>query len=193
MRKKGRSIHDLMKLFSLPKTTIWYHIHKVKLTKSQKDLLRSQQGGGEKQKELRWMQAREQARKLLAGGNRELSIILAMLYWVEGHKKFSCSFTNSDGRMIAVYLFILRRVFLIQEESILPVVRIFSGMDRNKCLHYWSDITRVAKEDIIIRLNDGGSRGRTPYGICRIVLKKGNQTLKLIHSLIDQVFAETVR
>lgn len=193
MRKKGYSILYLMKLFSIPKTTVWYHIRRVKLTDAQKAVLRAQQGGGVKQREQRWLQAREQAKVFLSGENRELSIILAMLYWAEGHKKFSCSFTNSDGRMIAIYLFILRRVFLIQEDSLLPVIRVFSGMDKNKCLRYWSGVTKIAKERIVIRFNDGGTRGRTPYGICRIVLRKGNQTLKLVHSLIDQVFAETVR
>lgn len=193
MRKKGHSILDLMKMFSLPKTTVWYHTQSIKLTRIQKNILRSRQGGSAKYREIRWSQAKEDAKKLLCGKNRELGIVLAMLYWAEGHKRNSCAFTNSDGRMISIYLYILRNVFSVKDDSILPAVRIFSGMSRSQCLNYWANITRIPKSKIIVRFNDGGTRGRTPYGMCRIILRKGNQQLKLIHSLIDQVFLETVR
>ncbi|HEY4479040.1 MAG TPA: hypothetical protein VI981_01630 [Candidatus Paceibacterota bacterium] len=193
MRRKGHSIQDLMKLFSLSKSTVWHHIHSIPLTASQKKLLRSRQGGGAKYKELRWQQARIQAKELLSGPYRELVIIVAMLYWAEGHKQRDCHFTNSDGRMVTMYLFVLRRVFLIKNDAIHPILRIFTGMDEMECLIYWSQATGIPKEKFAVLLNDGGIRGRTTHGICRIVVRKGTQTLKLIHSLIDQIFKEVIR
>lgn len=191
LRRKGHSIEELVSLLSIPKTSVWYHIRSVRLSPSQKSTLRSRQGGSAKLKELRWAEARQQASKLLSGIHRELLIILAMLYWAEGSKR-ACDFINSDGRMISLYLFILRKVLAIKNRDILPIVRIFSGMNENECLHYWSKVTNFPKDKFVVRLNDGGTRGRTRYGMCRISIRKSNRILKFIHSLINQVFDEVI-
>lgn len=114
-----------------------------------------------------------------------------MLYWAEGTKKV-CDFINSDGRMIKLYLGILREVLKISELNIKPTIRFFSNAEKKNCLNYWSKITGIPKHRFAVRMNDGGTRGRTEYGMCRISLTrgKGSETLKLIHSLIDQSYRE---
>jgi hypothetical protein len=189
LRKQGFSINELVERFSIPKTTIWHHIHNISLSKEQSALLRSRQGGGAIHKEKRWELSREYAKELLKSSDREMVIILVMLYWAEGSKG-SCNFVNSDGRMIQVYLKILRNVLDISEERIKPTMRIFSGMNEKECLDYWSKITKIPKKHFSIRFNDGGTRGKTRYGLCRITVKKGSNTLKLMHSLIDKIFEE---
>lgn len=93
--------------------------------------------------------------------------------------------------MIQTYLVVIRNVFNIPEIMIKPTMRIFSGMNKNECLRYWSQITKIPKNRFIVRINDGStSRGKTQYGMCRITIKKGHFTLKLIHSLIDQIYKE---
>lgn len=148
-------------------------------------MLKAKRGGSAKRFADAKKKAQERARELLQGADREKVVALAMLYWGEGHKK-SCEFINSDGSMIRIYLGILRNVFEVPEHAIKPTMRIFTGMDRVECLSYWSRITGIPKDNFTVRFNDGGTRGRTKYGLCRITVRKGSQNLKIILAIIDQ-------
>jgi len=192
LRKKGYSINEIVIKLSIPKTTVWYHVHNIRISPKYASILRSKRGGSTKRTEKNWGRAREYAKKLLRGPNREFLIAIAMLYWGEGSKKV-CEFINSDGTMIKLYLGILRKILNISEKSIKPTLRIFTGMDRVGCLNYWSRITKIPKHQFIIRLNDGGTRGRTKYGMCRITIRKGSNILKLMHSLIDKISEEIIK
>ncbi len=194
LRKKGYSINELVDALSIPKTTVWHHIHKVLLSPKYAMILESKRGGSAKRTQRKWLIAKENAHQLLCGSNREHVLILAMLYWAEGTKRV-CDFINSDGRMIKLYLGILRTVLKIPEINIKPTIRFFSNTEKEECLKYWSMVTGIAKNRFAIRMNDGGTRGRTKYGMCRISLikGKGSETLKLLHSLIDQSYESIVK
>ena len=192
LRRRGYSIRELVSIMSIPQTTVWHHVQKVKVLLKYVPILKAKQGGSAKLKERNWQKARDYARKLLGGPYRDLAIAIAMLYWGEGSKK-SCEFINSDGRIISVYLIILRKVLNIPEDAIKPTMRIFSGMNRRECLNYWSGIAKIPKDRFLVRFNDGGTRGKTKYGMCRITIRKGSNTLKLFHSLIDQVCTEIIQ
>ena len=191
LRRKGHSITELVEELSIPKTTVWHHIRDLKVPSKYITILRARQGGSAERKQRNLEKARKRAHELLSGPNRDLSIVIAMLYWAEGSKK-GCRFINSDGRMIKCYLTVLRNVFNIPEEFIEPTMRIYSGMNRKECLNYWSRITKIPKHKFIIRFNDGGTRGRTRYGMCRITVRKGGNASKLVQSLIDQISEEII-
>ncbi|MFA5776937.1 MAG: hypothetical protein WC906_00625 [Parcubacteria group bacterium] len=186
LRKIGYSIPELVKKLSIPKTTVWHHIHNVKVLPAYVSVLNSKRGGSAKRKQQNIELAKEKAINLLKNPERELYIAIAMLYWSEGSKKV-CEFINSDGKMIQVYLKILRDYLNISNDSIGITIRYFSGMDRDKCLKYWSKNTKISKRKFIIRFNDGGTGGRTKYGMCRVTIKRGHNILKLMHSLIDKI------
>lgn len=192
LRRKGFSINELVTKLSIPKTTVWHHIHNIKVSPKYILTLKGKRGGSAKRKQRNLEGARKYAQKLLQNSTRELSIIIAMLYWGEGSKK-RCEFINSDGKIIETYLIVLRNVFDVQEEFIKPTIRIYSGMNRKECLNYWSRITKIPRHKFIIRFNDGSTKGRTKYGMCRITVKKGGNVLKLIQSLIDQVFENIIK
>jgi len=192
LRRKGFSINELVTKMSIPKTTVWHHVHNIKVSPKYILTLKGKRGGSAKRKQRNLEEARRYAQKLLQSSTRELSIIVAMLYWGEGSKK-RCEFINSDGKIIETYLIVLRNVFNLQEEFIKPTIRIYSGMSRKQCLNYWSRITKIPEHKFIIRFNDGGTKGRTKYGMCRITVKKGGNILKLIQSLIDQVFENVIK
>jgi len=191
LRKRGFSINELVVKLAIPKTTVWHHIHTVRILPKYVPLLKSKQGGSAKRKEKNWERAKRYAQDLLHSPSRDFIIMLAMLYWGEGSKNV-CEFINSDGRVIESYLFILRNVLKIPEEIIKPTMRIFSGMDQKECLNYWSRITKIPQNRFTIRLNDGSTKGKAKYGMCRITIRKGANILKLIHSLIDQIFSELI-
>jgi biotin operon repressor len=192
LRKHGHSINELVEELQIPKTTVWHHVQGVRILSKYVASLKAKRGGSIKRKQNSIKLAKELAEKLLNGPDRELIIAFSMLYWGEGSKS-TCEFINSDGRIIQVYLKILRKVFKIDEDLIKPTIRIFTGMSEIKSLNYWSKITDISKRKFRVRLNDGGTRGKTKYGMCRITVCKGAKTLKLIHSLIDQIYKEIIK
>lgn len=191
LRKQGYSINELVEKFSIPKTTVWHHVHNIKIPEKYSIILRSKWGGSAKRKQNNLEKAKQYAQELLNSSYKEFLIVISMLYWGEGSKKV-CEFINSDGRMIEVYLIILREVLKIPEESIKPTMRIFSGMNEFESLDYWSKITKIKKNKFLIRFNDGGTKCKKKYGMCRITIKKGSNSLKLMHSLIDLIYKEVL-
>lgn len=189
LRQKGYSINELVLELKIPKTTIWHHIQKVEVLSQYLPALKSKRGGSKRRRETRLNEARVRASILLNGKDRELVTMFAMLYWVEGTKK-AFQFINSDGRMIALWLKVLRDIVKVPDNQVVPVMRIYTGMDEKICLDYWSKITQFSKSKFIIRLNDGGKSGKTKYGMCRIEVKKSSNLLKLVLSLIDQICIE---
>ena len=186
-RKSGYSIPDLVRIYKIPKTTVWHHVHSIALSSEQQKTLRSRQGGSVRRREVFLQEAVLKAKKLLDGESREFVLILSMLYWAEGSKKV-CEFINSDGKMIRLYLYVIRNIFKVKAESIKITVRIFTGMDENKCLIYWSEITKIDKRHFIVRLNDGGTKCNTQYGMCRVTIRKGHTFLKLIHAIKNIIY-----
>lgn len=190
-RKKGYSINELVIKFSIPKTTVWHHVHNIKIPKKYAIILKSKQGGSANRKQINLEKAKQCAQELLNSSSKEFLIVISMLYWGEGSKKV-CEFINSDGRMIQIYLVILRKILKIPEKSIKPTMRIFSGMNENECLNYWSKITKITKNNFLVRFNDGGIKCKTKYGMCRITIKKGSYILKIMHSLIELIYKEVL-
>jgi hypothetical protein len=193
LRTQGLSIGELMIKMQMPKTTIWHHVHELELSEESLKILKAKQGGSTRREQRNWEDAKERAANLLKGPHRDSVVALAMLYWAEGNKKKGCNFVNTDGNMIFTYLLILRKVLNIPEPSIMPTLRIFTGMDGPICLAHWSKITKIPADRFKVYLNDGGSRGRSPFGMCRITISKagkGGNILKLIHSVIRIFSAE---
>ncbi len=192
LRKQGYSINELVRFFSIPKSTVWHHIHAIRISPKHRAMWKSKQGGSTKRSEKKWLMARERARELISGSSRESAIALALLHWTEGSKR-TPEFINSDGEMIKIYLALLRSLLGVSQTDIKPTLRIFTGMNKNQCLIYWSKILRIPMENFVVRLNDGSTSGRTKYGMCRITVIKGGDVLKLIRSLIEQLPGEIPR
>lgn len=192
LRRKGYSINELVRDLSIPKTTVWHHIKKVVVDPQYVSLLKSKIGGSRKRREKNLKIAEDSAKKMLNSANREYLLALAMLYWAEGCKN-ACEFVNSDGRMVDLYVKIIVKIFDIPKERITPTIRIISNMDKKECLEYWSKITGLPKDKFFVRINDGNTKSSTKYGMCRINIKKGSNTLKLVNSLIQQFYDQLIK
>lgn len=191
LRKRGHSINELVTLFQMSKTTIWYHIRSVKIPPLYQERIRARQGGSKIRKERDLLEAGKQSQFLLQGKDRYASSLLAMIYWAEGNKK-SFVFTNTDPDMIKLFLHIIQKTFNISKDRIMITVRYFTGMNRSACLTHWAKATKLPKEVIKMYYNDGGNRGKSPFGICRVTIKKGGFTHKVIWSLIHQIQKEAL-
>lgn len=187
LRSIGHSVGEIHTITNKGTGTISRYIKGVIVSAKQLEALRARQGGSKIRKENNIRIANEQACNLLKGIDRENVIILSMLYWAEGHKNGGFEFTNSDGRMIQVYLKIIRSVLKIKDSHIYATVRVFTGMKESECLRFWSTTTNLPVSQIKVRMNDGGTSGRTKYGMCRIRVTKGHSFLKLMHALIDNI------
>ena len=108
LRKAGHSINELSALLSIPKTTVWHHVHNIKLTLDQQRRLDAKRGGSASRKAKNIEKAYIHAKSLLLEQDRELLTAVAMLYWAEGSKNV-CEFINSDGKMVRIYLKVLEK------------------------------------------------------------------------------------
>lgn len=193
LRRQGYSIHELMSKFSLPKTTVWHHVHKVKL--SQKTIARLRSAGGRTssaRKKQALEKAEKEALKIINGDAKYDISLFAMLYWAEGNNKNDFSFVNTNADMIRLVVHILNKHLGVKRNQLLITVRYFTGMNRNKCLEHWSKVTGVPKNNIRMYYNDGYHRGRTEFGMCRIGVKKSSYLFKLVRSLINVLIKEII-
>ncbi len=190
LRKRGLSINELVRELKMPKTTIWHHVHTIKVSGKYAQILESKKStGGINRKRRALERAWEEAIAIASGPHKYFSSLLAMLYWAEGNKN-DFTFTNTDPEMIKNYISILGKCFLIDTERLSVIIRYFTGMDKRKCLEYWSSVTKISPEKINMYYNDGGKRGRSPYGICRITVKKGGYLFKVVQFLIKIISKE---
>lgn len=190
LRRQGHSIEDLVKILSIPKTTIWHHIQDIKLRKKYILKLKANQGGSRLKKERDLIRAKNESLSLLNSEHKYLVSLLAMLYWSEGDNKNGFSFVNTNAEMISMFINILEKCFHVHKNQLLITVRYFTGMNRANCLRHWSKITKVSKKQINMYYNDGGKRGRTEFGMCRIGVRKSGYLFKVVRSLIVEVSKE---
>ena len=108
-----------------------------------------------------------------------------MLYWAEGSKQ-ECAFTNTDARMIVTFVTYLGDLFGLDMLRIHISIRTFEGMDYMACVAYWARVLKIPKKSITLCHNDLIGRGNSPYGLCRLRVKKGGYILKIINELVLQ-------
>lgn len=189
-RKNGASIHSLMIKYNMPKTSVWHHIKNIKLSKHHKSILRSNQGGSKIRKKEDLNKASVEARKLLKNVNilNVAPVILASLYWGEGNKR-SFVFTNTDEKMLQLFLKILKRYWGIDNRRIQLLIRVTDKMNKGSCIEHWTKVTKIPVKNIKIDVNSKQNKSKTKYGICRVTIRKGSYGLKLTHAVINEIIA----
>ncbi len=188
-RLLGLTIQELMDKYKMPKTTIWHHIHSLKLSKERQRAISARRGGSAARCKKRWISANNKAEELLKDFSLDSQWVslLTALYWSEGTKKRGFIFTNTDSEMIRVYVKILREYLNIPNRHLQILVRITNLQNKESCLKHWSNIIGVEPEQIKLDLNERNNSSKVTYGICRITVANGSDYLKLIHSLIQGI------
>ena len=188
LRETGCSINEIVAALNVPKTTVWHHIRGVKVREEFLPALKSKRGGSKKRRLKAIEKSISEAKEIL--NNKKIYVsILSMLYWAEGNKE-SCVFTNTDPRMIRIFINTMSKCFDINKDRYFVTIRYFTGMDKDLCLEYWSNQLEINKKYIKMYYNDGCTRGKSPYGMCRLAVKRGGYILKLLESMISLVVAE---
>ncbi len=196
-RALGMSIPDLMVKFGLSKTTIWNQVKDVHLSEETRKAIRAFKGGSRAEKIREWSRAQKEAALLLEKVDTKSMwpIVYAALYWSEGTKS-SYVFTNTDPRMIQVFLLIMRENLGINDRDLDFMIRTCAPMDPLQCRSHWAKIVGVTISQIRVNHNDLHNKSKTEYGMCRITLKKGAYQLKLVHclfrALADKILAKAL-
>lgn len=195
LREKGKSYTEIGKELSVAKSTLSGWLGKMKISpKAQKRIAKRVYEGS-----LRGLIRRNKNQTHLAiermnterakGRSdiknlsiEDLKLIGIALYWAEGYKRpqmirgrerthHPVSLTNSDPKLIALYLLFLRKVCGVKNENIKADIRIFKGMDQNEILKFWQKITnlpadRFGKIYTGVSISSKGKRpfNRLPYG-----------------------------
>ncbi len=187
-RETGYSINEIVVALDVPKSTVWHHIKGVKVREEFLPALKSKRGGSKKRRLKAIEKAISEAEEIL--NNKKIyASILSMLYWAEGNKE-SCVFTNTDPQMIRIFINTMDKCFGINKDRYSVTIRYFTGMSKDLCLKYWSDQLEINGKYVKMYYNDGCTRGKSPYGMCRLTVKRGGYILKLLKSMISLVVAE---
>lgn len=185
-RQNGLSIQELMNKYSLSKTTVWHHIHTVKLSDEYQQILKKRQGGSHNKFLLEVERSKLIANELLISKNRELVIAATMLYWAEGHKK-SFVFTNTDLKMLLLFQRFLYEVLEISPNSISVLIRTSDPIFPKVAQKYWAKSLSLPIKSLTIGHDNVQNKTRTQYGICRVMVAKSSFYLKVVLSLIDLI------
>lgn len=155
LREEGMSYSEILKIVPVAKSTLSIWLKSVDLSKSQQQRLTAKKlaagkRGGAARKEARINTTAEivdrSKKQIGAISKRELFLIGAVLYWAEGTKEkegtpgSGIQFTNSDPKMLKIFLLWLRSVCMIDEEKIHFQIYIHktSAARVREVVTYWS-------------------------------------------------------
>lgn len=133
--------------------------------------------------EIRKM-AKEEIKKL---GLESLKIAGTILYWAEGNKNKSAAVSNSDPRMIELFLIWLKKIFDISPNRLKAHLHIHYGNDDKKIKRYWSRLTGIPLKNFgksFIKPRGTGHRTNIlPNGIIKVRVS-GIGTENLRHRIL---------
>lgn len=183
MRKeKGYSFIELQRLTGIPATTIRNWCRGETVYTRQTTLLNSN----------------ERKRKLIKTSENSIfktidakisipqaKIYTALLYWCEGSKYPATNkvyFTNSDPELVKLFLFLLRRSFLLDESRIRVHLQLHNIHSQEKMKDFWSKLLLVPKAQFIkptITHMKRGKHRRSYFGTCTVRYPDFTLLLKL--------------
>ncbi|MBI2674338.1 MAG: hypothetical protein HYX22_01190 [Candidatus Yanofskybacteria bacterium] len=199
LRMAGRSYTEINRLLNVPKSTLsgWFstldippeakeRISKRVYEKSVLALVKRNKQQTE-QAQIRARETRALAIKEVGSlSNRDLFIAGISLYWAEGHKKpiylngkvrthHPISLTNSDPKMVALFMRFLREVCSVKDDKISVGIRFFEHQDPVYLLDFWQKIVRIPSsrfQKVLQTISISSKRIRPfnslPFGVVQI-------------------------
>lgn len=173
LRSEGWSLPEIHKEVGCGYGSVFRYIKDTQVSPFFIDKWRGKWGGSVKRKEEREKMAYEKAKKEVSNlSKKEKLLFMTALYWAKGGKK-DFNFTNSDPKMIKIFVDGLKEILKVDQNDTRASIRIYEDLDRNKCLNYWSKITKIPVDKFVsIDVLKGKKSGKLTYGLCRIRIKK---------------------
>ena len=214
LRLEGKSYNEISRSFGVPKSTLSSWFSGLQLSNKAVDRIQKRVARGALQGLLkrnrnqthiaiqRMHQIRAEARSTISSiTHNELLLIGTSLYWAEGYKRLMVrggrelthhpvALTNSDPKLVAIFLRFLREICAVPDEKIHADIRIYEHMNANELLKFWQKVTDLP-EGNFSKLYYGVSKSsaekrpfnRLPYGT--IVIRVNNTNL--FHKIIGWI------
>lgn len=216
LRQYGNSISDIARRLRVNKSTVSYWCRDIILTPSQVERLKqkSKHAGtrqfillGEQRRKARLLSEateRDQGSKdVCSMSKRNLFFLGLGLYWGEGYKNGNgeLDFTNSDGRMVLIFLRWLFEIYGVEQCDLIVRVSINAiHKDRIKEVEeYWSRLTGIppsqfTKTTLIKTDPKKIYKDRKEYhGIFRVKVRRGSSLKQRILGSINTLSQVPVR
>lgn len=166
LRLQGKSYGEIMKVLDISsKGTLSYWFRDLELPvaarkRLQKNIEIAQEKGLFAFNEKRTRAIEEESEQIVKQARaeisslskRELMLIGASLYWGEGVKKSksarypSIKFSNSDPKMVEVFLCYLRDVLEVDDTKMRPGIIVHPNIDPEVALDFWAVLTMLQRE-----------------------------------------------
>lgn len=188
LRKEGFSIPEISRKCIIPKSTVSRYIKGVDILPQYYQRWLDRRNSSEIISKQNWKNARQEVDEIIDSLNeKDLTMIGSLLYWAEGSKK-DFSFSNTDPRMIRVFIYVLKKSFKVNVDDLKVSLRIYEDLDKKACLSYWSEVTGVELDDkTSVNVLKGSKKGKLQYGMCRIRIRKAGSVFKKIFSIIEKI------
>lgn len=188
LRERGWSLPEIRREMGVGNSTVFRHIQGVEILPEFKTIWLGKRASSIKRKRLAEEKAESEAEKLIFSlSKKEKTIFLSALYWGEGSKA-DFGLSNTDPNLIKIFIKGLEEIFGVSRDRLSISVRIYEDVDRQKALNFWSKITGISANHFIsVNVLEGKKKGKLPYGMCRVRIKKGGNMLKYITALRNQI------
>jgi hypothetical protein len=169
LRLQGKSYNEITKTLGVPKSTLSEWFTNLVLSKEASERLKTRAYHGSvtalvKRNKLQTHLAKQRAfsvrnnalKEIGQISKRDLFILGIGLYWAEGYKRpiikngversyHPVSLSNSDPKLVMVFLKFLREICKIDESKITAGLRIYQHHNPEYLLNFWSELTKIPK------------------------------------------------
>lgn len=159
LRKEGYSLGEIHKVVGVAKSSVSLWVKDVKLSSVAKKILESKLTKGQKMSIKAHYEITKQKEKVAEGYALDLvskikidknlaQLVCSLLYACEGSKgvRNTLSFTNSDPKMISLFLKMLRKGFDLEENKFRVCVHLHDYHNEAEQLNFWSKTARIPRE-----------------------------------------------
>ena len=154
LRKQRKSYSQIRSILGVSKSTLSEWLRAFPLTREEINKLRANnevrieryRRTMKKKRDVRFgLYCKEEKRKYLPLSKQELLVAGLFLYWGEGNKASRCtiSVNNTDPKLVQFALYWMRRALNMPLHKIRVYVHLYTDMNVQKELKYWSTLLRV--------------------------------------------------
>ncbi len=198
LRKRGHSFKEIGLALSISKSTasLWtrsvFLDEKVRLKlKKFSEIGRLRGNQVNKEKRIKLLEDIDKNCNVLKDkiyNVNDYKLFLALLYWGEGAKTDGrLIFINSDSEMVRIYLFLLRKSFLINENKFRILLHLHEYNNKDEIVHFWSNITGIPKNLFSIYNKPHTGINKKPgYKGCLSIRYGDSRILKEVFIIIDR-------
>jgi hypothetical protein len=197
LRHDGKAANEIARILNVSNSSVYLWTKGIKLTPEQKKDIWHASGRKEE-----WSNKCSLKRKHWQDEGRfdaQNKILLhamgCMLYWAEGGKdRNQLNFTNSDYRMVQLFLKFLRESFLVKDENVAIAINCFTdcGMSLETIQRFWLNalglpITCMRKCTVnkYSKYSQGKRKGKLKYGTCCLRVSN-TKVLQRIYGAIQE-------